>query len=401
MCRFVVEKDRSSICDKTYLLKMLPEFYQNHLKSQLSTAEFIFLKILLNLLQLIKKVNLERLANALPLAIKFESRRKRIQRFLSLPNLTIDKIWFPLVTTWLETYFTKESLIYVAIDRTNWSCINLLMISVVWDKRSFPIYFELLPKLGSSNISEQQKALAQVMPLFQNYQACVLGDREFCSVKLARYLQSQGVYFCLRLRKNEFIEVEKDIWVELNNLGLTPGTSYFIKGIKVTKTKGFISFNVACKWKRKLLGVSPKEGWFILTNLSNLEDAIAAYKRRFNIEEMFRDFKKGGYNLEDTHLQGQRLISLIILIAIAYTSATIQGQQIKRKGLQKYIARVKEYARNERRHSSFYIGLYGQTWLNFKQLCLELVTELMKLNRNKLKYYQRGLRAMKLIESIF
>ncbi len=27
---------------------------------------------------------------------------------------------------------------------------------------------------------------------------------------------------------------------------------------------------------------------------------IVAYKKRFDIEEMFRDFKKGGYNLEST-----------------------------------------------------------------------------------------------------
>ena len=46
---------------------MLPTFYQNHLKSQLTLAEYIFLKILLHLLQSIKKVNLEKLASALPL----------------------------------------------------------------------------------------------------------------------------------------------------------------------------------------------------------------------------------------------------------------------------------------------------------------------------------------------
>jgi hypothetical protein len=84
-----------------------------------------------------------------------------------------------------------------------------------------------------------------------------------------------------------------------------------------------------------------------------------------------------------------------------YTSATIQGQQIKRKGIQKYVNRIKEYGRSERRHSSFYVGLYGQTWVNFKDICMELVTELMRVNRNKLKYYQQGLRAMKLIESMF
>lgn len=380
---------------------MLPTFYQNHLKSQLSIAEYLFLKILLNLLQSIKKVNLEKLANALPLAIKFESRRKRIQRFLSLPNLTIEKIWFPIVTTWLETYFLPSQIIYVAIDRTNWGCINLFVVSIIWDKRAFPIYFELLPKLGSSNISEQQNLLSQVMPLFQSYKICVLGDREFCSVKLAKHLQRLSVYFCLRLKKNEFVESQKDIWIELNNLGLTPGVSFFIKGVKVTKSKGFFSFNVACRWKRKIDGVAPKEGWFILTNLESLESAISAYKQRFNIEEMFRDFKKGGYNLEDTNVEGQRFIYLVLLIAIAYTSATIQGQHIKRKGIQKYVARTKEYGRSKRRHSSFYVGLYGQTWVNFKDICMELVIELMRLNPNKRKYYQQGMRAMKLIESTY
>ncbi len=82
-------------------VKMLPTFYQNHLKSQLSTAEFIFIKILIIFLQSIKKVSLEKLANALPIGIKFESRRKRIQRFLSLPHLTVEKIWFPIVTAFL------------------------------------------------------------------------------------------------------------------------------------------------------------------------------------------------------------------------------------------------------------------------------------------------------------
>ena len=104
---------------------------------------------------------------------------------------------------------------------------------------------------------------------------------------------------------------------------------------------------------------------------------------------------------EDTNVQNERFICLVLLISIAYTSSTIQGQRIKRKGIQKYVSRVKEYGRLERRHSSFYVGLYGQTWVNFKDGCMELITELMKINRNKRKYYQQGLRAMKLIESVF
>jgi hypothetical protein len=379
---------------------MLPKFYQTHLKNQLSTAEYLLLQILINVLQVIKKVTLEAVANALPIPIEFESRRKKVQRFLSVPNLDIKKIWFPIVIEWLEIYFEPEKIIYLAIDRTNWGCINLFMVSVIWDKRSFPIYFELLPKLGSSNLDEQKRILSQVFPILKDYNICVLGDREFCSVNLANWLCEEKVYFCLRLKKNHFIERETDIWLELDDLGLSPGISFFLKGVKVTKTKGLRGFNLACKWKRKILGVAPKEGWFIFTNMSSLELAIAAYKRRFDIEEMFRDFKKGGYNLEDTNVSDKRLISLILLIAIAYTGATISGQKIKRKGVQKYVGRVKEYGRTARRHSSFYIGLYGQTWVNFVEPCQDLVTDLIRLSRNKRKYYQRGLRAMELILSV-
>lgn len=399
MQQFMVRKDRSTFINKTYLMIMLPKFYQMHLKSQLSLAEYLLLQLLMTMLQSIKKVSLEALANALPIPITFESRRKKVQRFLSLPNLTVKEIWFPIIKTWLETYFEHEEIIYVAIDRTNWGCVNLFMVSVIWDKRSFPIYFELLPKLGASNLADQTTILSQVLPVFNIYKVCVLGDREFCSIKLASWLSEHQVNFCLRLKKNHFVERETDIWSELDDLGLSPGVSFFLKGVKVTRTKGLRGFNLACKWKRKIRGVAPEEGWFILTNLETLSSAISAYKRRFDIEEMFRDFKKGGYNLEETNVSGQRLISLILVISIAYTSATIQGQKIKQKGIQKYVGRVKESGRIERRHSSFCIGLYGQTWVNFMDNCWDLVIELMRLSPNKRKYYQQGQRAMKLIVS--
>lgn len=116
---------------------------------------------------------------------------------------------------------------------------------------------------------------------------------------------------------------------------------------------------------------------------------------------MFRDFKSGGYNLEDTNVSGNRLISLILLIAFAYSSATFKGQAIKKKRVQKYVGRAREYGRVTRRHSSFYIGLYGQSWVEFMDDCWGLVEELIKLNRNKLEYYLRDMRAMKLIVATF
>lgn len=61
---------------------------------------------------------------------------------------------------------------------------------------------------------------------------------------------------------------------------------------------------------------------------------------------MFRDWKKGGYNLEGTNVDGQRLISLLILIAIAYTLITTEGQKIKLQGITEYVGRVTEPKRS-------------------------------------------------------
>jgi len=40
---------------------------------------------------------------------------------------------------------------------------------------------------------------------------------------------------------------------------------------------------------------------------------------------MFRDFKSG-YKLEGTNVTGERLVVMVLLIAIAYTTATMQGK---------------------------------------------------------------------------
>ena len=379
----------------------MPEFYQIYLKSQLEPCQYLLLSILIDLLQSIKMVKLEALATALLLPIKFESRRHRLQRFLSLPVLKVEKLWFPFIQKWLATDFDCNQVLYIAIDRTNWGWINLLMVSLIWEQRAIPIYFELLSKKGSTSSEEQIAACNKFLHLLKNYKTVVLGDREFCSVKFASWLSQRGVYFCLRLKQNEYIQLKNEVWVQLKALGLSPGISLYLEGVKVTKQKGCERLNLAAKWKRRYQGWAPDEGWFILTNLDSLEAAVRAYTKRFDIEEMFRDFKSGGYNLEGTKLSDKRLTSLILLIMISYTSATLQGRKIKQMGLQKYVGRVKEFGRTVRRHSSFYIGLYGQTWVNFIEQCADAVAELMRLTRNKWKYYQRGLRAKELILSAF
>jgi hypothetical protein len=78
-----------------------------------------------------------------------------------------------------------------------------------------------------------------------------------------------------------------------------------------------------------------------LTNWGSLTAAIQGYKRRMGIEEMFRDCKSGGDNLEGTGLRVNRLKSRILVMSLAYLKSTMQGDEINRHQGNKYVGRPK------------------------------------------------------------
>lgn len=155
------EKIGTLLVQNTYSRKMIAKEYHKLLEKELGQAKYLLLTILVGTLQLLRQVKLELLAEALPLPIYFESRRKKLRRFLRLEIMTIEKIWFPCLKELLknEDRFAINGLVYLAIDRTSWGVINILMVSIIYDNRAIPVYWICLNKKGSSNLEEQQKVL--------------------------------------------------------------------------------------------------------------------------------------------------------------------------------------------------------------------------------------------------
>lgn len=88
------------------------------------------------------------------------------------------------------------------------------------------------------------------------------------------------------------------------------------------------------------------------------------------------------------------------MIAIAYTHSTWKGKIIKLKGQEKYIGRLRKIKQYLTKNSNFWLGLYGDVWVISSEFVGEWVEELMRLNSNKLLFYQRGLRAMNIIQQV-
>ena len=240
--------------------------------------------------------------------------------------------------------------------------------------------------------------LRPVIKLFKSYQIVIVGDREFHSVELADWVDRQGVKFVLKQKKDTSFRQKRQKFKTLSSLQIAPGQGQLLSEISLTQRKGFGRFNLAIYWKRKYRGKQEKEPWYLLTNLGDLATAVKAYKKRFGIEAMFRDCKTGGYNLEGSQASPDKLVRLILLIAIAMTSAWLQGEKTKVLGKHSYVCRSKEMERTRRRHSDFWVGLYGHNWIVAFHECHAWVQEFIDCVSNKRAFYQRGLRAITLIQ---
>lgn len=256
----------------------------------------------------------------------------------------------------------------------------------------------MLDKKGACNFLEQKQVLRPVIRLFHHYKLIVVGDREFHSIELAQWLHCQHLSFVLRQKCSTTFREKRQPFQPLTHIPLQPGMRRFYSQVSFTQKKGFNRFNLAAYWKRKYQGKQEDEPWYLLTNLPDLTSALKIYRQRFGIEAMFKDCKTGGYNLEGSKASPDRLIRLILLIALAMTSAWLQGKRTQLQGQQKYVSRLTETGRTRRRHSNFWIGLYGENWLIAFYQCQVWVEEMLTSIANKKPFYQRGLRAITLIQ---
>ncbi len=215
-----------------------------------------------------------------------------------MPQLTSKCIWFPIIKKWLKINQTRKKVCYLAIDRTRWQERNLFVVSLIQNKRGIPLNWMLLDKKGNSNIAEQKRLLKSTLRLLKGYQVIVIGDRELGNINLADWLSHKGCQYVLRTKSNKYIQLEGEDYQQLISLGLKPGKSFYLEQVKFTKQPSMARVNIAFYWSKVTKSKSKNEGWYLINNLSSLQQTIKAYKKRMGIEAMFKDCKSGGYNLE-------------------------------------------------------------------------------------------------------
>ena len=396
---------------------MLPPSYQKVFRAHLSAQQSLTLELLILLMQTHRTLCLGQLANVFPQPIHYASRLRHLQRFLVLPSLHIKLLWFPLIkhglrqatlTPHLNRYQRRRMgkhhrllgrYLIVMLDRTQWREHNLLMVSLAWQHHALPLYWQFLPQLGNSRLRQQQQVLNPILRVLKPYPIVVIADREFHSVKLANWLRVKGVEVISRQKKSAYVHLSNAKGQTLKQLGFHPGTAQLLEQVQLNKRNPMGPFNLAVRWKRRYRGQGPKDPWYLLSTLGNVDQIVALYQQRWGIETMFRDCKSGGYQLETSWVNRTRLNALLLIMTLAYALATGFGQQLHASAAQPYLQRADEPNRAYPHRSIFWVGLSAYLWSTSMTTFTTLVHQLMVLKRHKRLYFQRGLHALSLIHA--
>ena len=285
-----------------------------------------------------KSLQIGQILTALPLAGTRDSLKKRVQRFLRNPSVTVEVYYAPLARRILQRLAGGGARIHLTVDRTEWRDFNLLYVCVGWRGRALPLLWGILGP-GASSFAEQKELLAVVARwLPPRADVLLLGDREFGTGVLAQWALHQGWGVCLRLRAHEYVCQAGAPYFETLPLVL-PGERRFWPHVAFTQKHAARGLNLAMYWAS-----TAGEPWYLITTEPTCRRACSSYQKRFRIEELFKDFKNNGrgFGLELTGVRhAERLERLLLALALVYTWLLLWGAHVIATGQHQLVDNVR------------------------------------------------------------
>lgn len=288
-----------------------------HFDGKLNKARVDFMALFIEALCKVKTVNYDRLASGFKSKADKNSSYRRIQRFMTqfnMPMETISKLIFCLLPS-------KTNLCLV-LDRTNWKFgdknINILMLGVSYKNVAFPLMFKMLDKRGNSGSDERIELVQNYIDWFGVETIdSLMADREFVGEKWINFLNHNKIRYDIRIRNNfKVFLFQKQAEINVSWLFNSLKMNEFYHYPKIVQLNGQLCYLSGCKTKSREGGIE----YLILISFNKPEIAVENYKKRWQIEMLFRALKTSGFNIEDTHVTDQkRLERLLLLIMIAFT----------------------------------------------------------------------------------
>ena len=286
------------------------------------------------------------------------SKNKRIYRFLINDKFDAEEIYRCFIYNALKVYKNFSNKVDIIIEHTTIEDkFVILQIVMRIGKRSVPLWYKVFryKEEGNKSFTYVKEGLNFVYSILKpyNFEVTLLADRGFKSLDLFKFIEEDLQWnYCIRCTKDMLLEIENNPKIKT------------LSDIKTSKSRAKYFYNVKLSAKKHVCNIAvhkdsdSDDPWYIINNIGGPK-AILRYKRRFEIEETFKDFKSGGFNLEETWSNNITFIkNLYLCISIAYYFVISIGTICMKNKKNKIISATKKLKGKEKRvYSLFRAGL--------------------------------------------
>lgn len=298
-----------------------------------------------------RSVHLSKVANKIPTGATLPSATRRLSRLLDNSALRVREWYEPLARRLLHQ--AAPGGIRLILDGTKiGGGHQLLMVALAYRRRAVPIAWTWVRgSRGHSSALKQRVLLSSVRQMVPaGASVVVVGDSEFGAVEVLRQLESWGWHYVLRQKSSHLVSTASGTasghWRPLGSLLSRAGESLWLEEVALTQRHAHPT-HLLLHWQQ-----GEREPWLLATNLLDARTALAAYRRRMWIEEMFGDFKRHGFDLESTHLRHfGRLSRLTLAVAMLYLWLIAYGAHLIKRGQRRLVDRS-----DRRDYSLFRLG---------------------------------------------
>lgn len=252
-------------------------------------------------------------AKKTPTGAKASSREQQLRRWYENKGTTYEMHMLPFVQDLLLN-LTDYKLVF-AIDGSGVGrgCVTL-MVSLIYKKRAIPIIWVVREgKKGHFPADMHVELLQNLQDILpEEASVIILGDGEFDSVELQRFVNDAGWSYVVRTAKNTQICIDGE-WLPLDDTNNGRGSCIPVYDVMFTKEEyGPV---LAIAWWRKEYA----EPIYLVTNLELMEEACQWYRKRMTIETFFSDQKSRGFRLDKSRISNpKRLFRVMIAACLAY-----------------------------------------------------------------------------------
>lgn len=143
----------------------------------------------------------------------------------------------------------------------------------------------------------------------------MVADREFVGKQWVEYLNNRHIRYYLRIKQN--------FWLRNPKSSEAVKAWHLFHGLKLGQERVYDKLFLLKGEYVYIAGALLKNSYSvpelqILICYNRLEDAVATYRQRWQIETCFRAMKSSGFNTEDTHLHDiDRIARLVAMVCMA------------------------------------------------------------------------------------